>query len=84
MSRKQTTEPIPDFKAIQIVQHLQMARYLISNADTRGMTHGEKHHLLEVALMEIGMCLQLAEDDQYSLLALHNVPEVTAIDDIPI
>lgn len=83
MSRKQLIEPIPDFKAIQIVQHLQIARYLLSNADTRGMTHGEKHHLIECALMEIGMCLELAQDDTYNALARHNVPEVTAVDDIP-
>lgn len=83
MARKQTTEPIPDYKAIQIVQHLQIARYLLSNADTKGMTHGEKHHLIECALMELGMCLELAEDETYSVLAHHNVPEATAIDDIP-
>jgi hypothetical protein len=33
--------------------HLSVARYLISVADTRGMTHGEKHHLLCVALSEL-------------------------------
>lgn len=81
--RRATTDPIPDYKAIQIIRGLQIARHLISKADTRGMTHGEKHHLLEVALMEIGTCLDLAEDEGYSILGRHNVPELTAVDDIP-
>jgi len=83
MARQDTAEAIPDFKAIQIVRRLQIARHLLSTADTRGMTHGEKHHLIEVALMEIGACLELAQDEGYSSLAHHNTPEVTAVDDIP-
>jgi hypothetical protein len=47
------------------------------------MTHGEKHHLIEVSLMEIGAALDLCGDEAYSELANHNVPEVTAIDQIP-
>ncbi len=83
MARRDTVDPIPDFKAIQIIRLLQIARHLLSKADTRGMTHGEKHHLIEVALMEIGAALDLAEDESYSSIAQHNVPEVRAVDDIP-
>ena len=67
----------------QMLQHLQLIRYLLSNADSRGLTHGEKHHLIEVALMEIGKCLRLAKDPAIDSISHHNVPEVTAIDTIP-
>jgi len=74
---------IEEHIAIQIKRHLQIMRYLLSNADTRGMTHGEKHHMIEVALMELGTCLELIGDRTHSTLAYHNVPEVLGVEDIP-
>jgi hypothetical protein len=37
--------------------HLAIARYLLSKADERGKTHGEKHHFMFVCLAEIA-CAQ--------------------------
>lgn len=35
----------------QLKQALALIQYLIANADKKGLTHGEKHHYLAVALM---------------------------------
>jgi len=62
--------------------HLQIARYLMSKADERGTTHGEKHHVLFVALTEIGCALFLLGDDALatSARATHTDPqEITEI-----
>lgn len=45
------------WKIDQLVARLKIIRYLLSTADQRGFTHGEKHHLIEVALGEIAIAL---------------------------
>jgi hypothetical protein len=42
----------------RVKAHLQIVRYLMIAADNRGLTHGEKHHFIQVALSEIATCLR--------------------------
>lgn len=49
-----------DWQRIQAVRIAKTAKFLLSRADERGMTHGEKHHYHEVIgnlLSEIIDCL---------------------------
>lgn len=49
--------------------HIRLARYLMSKADQRGMTHGEKHHLIQVSLHELSQALFLLGDTSYSVVS---------------
>lgn len=40
-------------EAEQVRARLALIRYLLSQADGRGKTHGEKHYYIQVALAEI-------------------------------
>jgi hypothetical protein len=42
-----------NYMVLRIISRLRLIRYLLSKADVRGYTHGEKHHLLQVALGEV-------------------------------
>lgn len=46
---------------------LAVARYLLSKADERGTTHGEKRHFLFVAQAEIASALFNLSDQGYRL-----------------
>jgi len=51
----------------RIKAHMQIVRYLMISADNRGLTHGEKHHFIHVALSEIAFCLR-EMGDNYALM----------------
>jgi len=42
-----------DYENKRFKARLALVRYLISKSDQRNLTHGEKHHLHQVALSEI-------------------------------
>lgn len=43
----------------RIAQLVKLARYLITRADSRGLTHGEKHFIMQTALHVLAQ----ADDD---------------------
>ena len=49
---------------------LKMIKYLLSKADKRGVTHGEKHHFIQVAAFMIDECLYDTGDTYTSTLHL--------------
>jgi len=48
---------------------LRLIRYLLSRADDGAFTHDEKHHLLEVALMEVHKAQEESRDENFSITA---------------
>ena len=63
--------------------HLKIARYLMSKADERGTTHGEKHHVIFVCLTEIACALFLLGADDLATMTEANHPEPTDVHEIP-
>jgi len=67
------------------VRHARLIRYLLAKADSRGLTHGEKHHLIVVAIMTLD-ALRMLLGDRPGLERFDDsdVPEVTPeVDQIP-
>lgn len=62
------------------IAHIKLARYLMSRADKRGMTHGEKHHIIEVCLSELCDALFQLGDSSYSVVTQHNDSDPTQVD----
>jgi len=55
---------------------IRLARYLLVEADKRGLTHGEKHHYLFVAISLIGDAQNSLEDGGHSALVRNDVQEL--------
>lgn len=74
---------IEQYKINDALRHLKLVHYLLSRADERGMTHGEKHHLLQVAGMEMREAEHILGDDS-SPLARNLDTDITPVaSDIP-
>jgi hypothetical protein len=74
-----------DYKTAALRARLQLIRYLVSSTDQRGLTHGEKHYLLQTVLAEV-VKAQRDLDDGANLLVDTNSdvdPRHLAMDDIP-
>lgn len=56
-----------EFDLEMIMAHIALARYLLSLADNHGLTHGEKHHLIVVSLMELAKAIHLLNPDRLLL-----------------
>jgi hypothetical protein len=59
---------------------LKMAAYLLTKADERGFTHGEKHHFIQVALSLIS---DVRFNDLDAREAFRSEVTVVTSDDIP-
>ena len=65
--------------------HIAIARYLLSKADERGYTHGQKHHIIQVCLGELVAALTLLPNET-NIPLMPNAetdPTVIPMDDIP-
>lgn len=61
------------------IKLMRLAKYLISVADDRGKTHGEKHHLHEVSGMMLKQALLILDYQQSPIdmnLDANIVPEI--------
>lgn len=54
------------------IAHIRLARYLMSKADQRGYTHGEKHHIIEVSLGELCQALVQLGDTSSDVVMQNN------------
>jgi hypothetical protein len=63
--------------------HLLLARYLLSKADERGTTHGEKHHVIFVALSEIVNALNILTNDNFDLLSRYDDTDPKQVKGLP-
>jgi len=61
---------------------LRLVRYLLIQADKRGMTRGEKHHFICTAISLLGQAQTLLKDDLHSVLTSNDYQELTT-DEIP-
>jgi hypothetical protein len=64
-------------------RHLSIVRYLIECADNKSLTHGEKHHLMQVALAEIGYVFENLHSDQGNSLIRTDIVHTPEPHDIP-
>lgn len=74
-----------EWKVRKAVAHLMVARHLLSLADERGVTHGEKHHIIEVIGMELVKALFELGSTENGIL-FRNVPDASdepEVSDIP-
>jgi len=62
---------------------LRLVRYLLVQADRRGMTHGEKHHFIFTAIPIQGEAQTLLKDEFHSVLTSNDYQEIKA-DEIPL
>lgn len=64
---------------------VKLARYLISEADDRGLTHGEKHYLMQAALYLLHKAQTQLNPDGSSSIDRHEVKTLSPEDvsDIP-
>lgn len=49
---------IEQYKLSDALKHIIFALYLAEQADERGLSHGEKHHILQVLIAEIRKTVQ--------------------------
>lgn len=52
---------------------IKFARYLITRADEKGFSHGEKHYLLQSALILLHEAQHEMDSDSVSILDRHQV-----------
>lgn len=74
-----------EWKVKKAVAHLMVVRHLLSMADERGTTHGEKHHILQVIGMELVKALYALDCTENGIL-FRNVPDASdepEVSDIP-
>lgn len=55
---------------------LKLARFLISEADNRGLTHGEKHYLMQTALFLMHQAQTMIDSESISVLERHEVKDL--------
>jgi len=67
----------------EAIRHMTMVRYMIENADNKSLTHGEKHHLMQVALMEIKHAFEALHSEHGNGLIRTDTVHVPEPDDIP-
>lgn len=60
------------------IRHIHLIVYLLSQADDRGKTHGEKHHIHEVIGMELKTVCKLLHCDGYAVS--RNIDDSTPTD----
>jgi hypothetical protein len=60
-----------DYYTKQVAGQIKLARYLISEADNRGLSHGEKHFLMQTALFILHKVQNTLDDDTVSLIERH-------------
>jgi hypothetical protein len=59
---------------------LRLVRYLLVQADKRGMTHGEKHHFIFTAISLLGEAQSLLKDEGHSVLTANDYQELKESD----
>jgi len=64
------------------VAEMHLARFLISEADNRGLTHGEKHFMMQTALYFLHKAETRVSGGQVSVIERHQV-ETLPVEDIP-
>ncbi len=73
-----------EYKRLDAVRHARLVRYLLAKADERGLTHGEKHHILVVAIMTLDALRDILGDRPGAeRFDDSTVPEVPSPDDLP-
>lgn len=73
---------IDDYRVQQAAVILRLARYLLVHADNTGLTHGEKHHFIFVAISLVNEAQLFLNDDQHSVLTRNDQQELK-VSDIP-
>jgi imidazoleglycerol phosphate dehydratase HisB len=73
-----------EYQRVDAVRHARLIRYLLAKADSRGLTHGEKHHLIVVAIMTLD-ALRLILGDRPGMERFDDssVPDAPQLSDIP-
>ncbi len=69
---------IGEYQLDQAKTSLKLARYLLVEADKRGLTHGEKHHYLFVVISLIGDAQNSLQDGGHDALVHNDVQELDA------
>lgn len=59
---------------------IKLARYLITEADSKGLTHGEKHYLQQTALYLLHKAQCEVDQGSVSTLDRHEVKDLEASD----
>lgn len=64
---------------------VKLVRYILTQADSRGLTHGEKHYLMQTALFLLHDVQGKLDLGGLSVLERHEVPDLRLEDvkDIP-
>jgi len=75
---------IEQYKIDDAVRHLRLIRYLLSSADNRGLTHGEKHYLIQTALAEVAKVGDILGDGRFNILGQNATTEIKDAGDIPL
>lgn len=70
---------IDEHQIKQMDSLIQMARFLLTEADSRGLTHGEKHYLIQTALH----LLNKAQKESGYRYDLRNEVTELKLDEIP-
>lgn len=73
---------IEEYRIEEATVMLRVARYLLVMADKRGMTHGEKHHVIFVAISLVSEAQFILKDEAHSVLT-HNDYQELKLSDIP-
>lgn len=66
----------------QAIKLLQMVRFLLQRADQKGLTHGEKHYLIQTALFLQAEALD-ALGDMGAVLHRNDTANLLDLSDIP-
>lgn len=66
----------------EIAALIKLCRFLVTRADSKGMTHGEKHYLLQTVLQLLHSAQDKVQPDKASVVELHQVPDLN-VSDIP-
>lgn len=45
-----STVQLAEYQVTEVASKVKMTRWLLTKADSRGLTHGEKHYLIQTAL----------------------------------
>ena len=70
---------LSEYEGQSAAAQVKLARYLISEADNRGLTHGEKHYLMQTALFLLHKAQDTLQGHR-STLEQHQVTELSESD----